>query len=75
MIDTQFRQNEVVSQMIQQLGRELLDREVADMMGISEERINELRMISLDPVSIDKSIVTIHGLTESHFKRSIRGSA
>ena len=46
----------VVSQLIQQLGREPVDREVADEMGISEERINELRMIILDPVSIDRSV-------------------
>ena len=46
----------VVSQLIQQLGREPVDREVADEMGISEERINELRMIALDPVSIDRSV-------------------
>lgn len=45
-----------VRQLVQQLGREPEDREVADAMGISEERIQELRTIALDPVSIDSQV-------------------
>lgn len=42
-----------VRQLVQQLEREPEDREVANAMNIPEETVNEFRMISLDPVSID----------------------
>lgn len=45
-----------VRQLHQQLGREPEVREVADAMNISEETVNELRMISMDPVSIDSPV-------------------
>lgn len=40
----------------QKLGREPEDWEVADEMGIQGERINEFRIIALDPVSIDSPV-------------------
>lgn len=41
-----------VRQLVQQLGREPEDWEVAKVMGITPERINDLRTITLDPFSI-----------------------
>lgn len=45
-----------VRQLVQQLGREPEDREVANVMNIPEETVNEFRMISLDPVSINSPV-------------------
>jgi len=50
------RYRRTVRQLEQQLGREPEDREVAEVMGIAPESINDLRRIALDPVSIDSPV-------------------
>lgn len=56
MVETINKLNRVDRQLIQELGREPDTKELAERMGMSEEKIREIQKISQDPVSIDKPV-------------------
>ncbi len=56
MVETINKLNRIERQLIQELGREPDSKELAEKMGISEEKIREIQKISQDPVSIDKPV-------------------
>ncbi len=56
MVETINKLNRIERQLIQELGREPDTKELADKMGLSEEKIREIQKISQDPVSIDKPV-------------------
>ena len=56
MVETINKLNRIERQLIQELGREPDSKELAEKMGMSEEKIREIQKISQDPVSIDKPV-------------------
>ena len=56
MVETINKLNRIERQLIQELGREPDTKELAEKMGLSEEKIREIQKISQDPVSIDKPV-------------------
>ena len=56
MVETINKLNRIERQLIQELGREPDTKELAEKMGMSEEKIREIQKISQDPVSIDKPV-------------------
>ena len=56
MVETINRQVRVSRQLVQELGREPTPKEIADVMGISEERVMEIQRIAQDPVSLETPI-------------------
>ncbi len=56
MVETINKQMRVSRTLLQQLGREPTIKEIADEMGISEERVREIQKISLDPISLETPI-------------------
>ena len=53
MVETINKLNRVTRQLWQVLGREPRDSEIAEKMGITEEKICEIRRISLEPTSLE----------------------
>lgn len=56
MVETINRQVRVSRQLVQELGREPTPKEIAEVMGISEERVMEIQRIAQDPVSLETPI-------------------
>ena len=56
MVETINKQVRVSRQLLQELGREPSPREIAEVMGISEERVMEIQRIAQDPVSLETPI-------------------
>jgi len=56
MVETINKQVRVSRQLIQELGREPTPKEIAEVMGISEERVMEIQRIAQDPVSLETPI-------------------
>ncbi|MBP5307971.1 MAG: RNA polymerase sigma factor RpoD [Clostridia bacterium] len=56
MVETINKQVRVSRQLLQELGREPTPKEIADVMGISEERVMEIQRIAQDPVSLETPI-------------------
>lgn len=56
MVETINRQVRVSRQLVQELGRDPTPKEIADVMGISEERVIEIQRIAQDPVSLETPI-------------------
>jgi len=53
MVETINKLSRVSRQLWQSLGREPTDSEIAEKMGITEDRISEIRRISLEPTSLE----------------------
>ena len=53
MVETINKLSRVTRQLWQQLGREPTDSELAEKMGISEEKVCEIKKIALEPTSLE----------------------
>lgn len=56
MVETINKTGRVARQLLQTLGREPTTKEIADKMGITEEKVTEIQKIAQDPVSLEKPI-------------------
>ncbi len=56
MVETINRMIRTSRQLVQELGREPTTEEIAEKMGVSAERVEELRQISLEPVSLESPV-------------------
>ena len=56
MVETINKLNRIERQLIQDLGREPTTKELAEKMGLPEEKIRDIQKVSQDPVSIDKPV-------------------
>lgn len=56
MIETITKLNKVVSTAIKESGQEPKTEEIAERMGISEEKVKKMLMVSRDPVSIESPV-------------------
>ena len=56
MVETINKQLRVSRTLLQELGREPTPQEIAEKMGVSEERVREIQKIAQDPVSLETPI-------------------
>lgn len=56
MVETINKQVRATRQLTQRLGRDPLDSELAEFLGVPEEKIREIRKIAQDPVSLETPI-------------------
>ncbi len=56
MVETINKLTRVQRVLLQELGREPLPSEIAEKMGVSEERVREIQKIAQDPVSLETPI-------------------
>ena len=56
MVETIHKLSRVSKQLMQELGRDPSTAEIADRMGISEQRVNEIQKIAQDPVSLESPV-------------------
>lgn len=56
MVETINKQIRVSRRLLQELGREPTPKEIADELGVPEERVREIQKISQDPVSLETPI-------------------
>ena len=56
MVETINKTGRVSRQLLQSLGREPTTSEIADKMGLTEEKVIEIQKIAQDPVSLEKPI-------------------
>ncbi len=56
MVETIHKLSRVSKQLMQELGRDPSPSEIADRMGISEQRVNEIQKIAQDPVSLESPV-------------------
>lgn len=56
MVETINKLTKVSRQLLQDLGREPTQAEIAEAMGISEQKVIEIQKIALDPVSLETPI-------------------
>ena len=56
MVETINKAGRVSRQLLQELGREPTPEEIAEVMGVPVEKVNEIQKISQDPVSLEKPI-------------------
>ena len=56
MVETIHRLSRVSKQLMQELGRDPSNAEIAERMGITEQRVCEIQKIAQDPVSIESPV-------------------
>ncbi|MBR2988183.1 MAG: RNA polymerase sigma factor RpoD [Clostridia bacterium] len=56
MVETINKLTRTARKLVQELGRDPSPKEIAEEMGISEERVREIQRIALDPVSLETPI-------------------
>ncbi|MBQ7351885.1 MAG: RNA polymerase sigma factor RpoD [Clostridia bacterium] len=56
MVETIHRLSRVSKQLMQELGRDATNAEIAERMGISEARVVEIQKIAQDPVSLESPV-------------------
>ena len=56
MVETIHKLSRVSKQLMQELGRDPYPSEIAERMGISEQRVNEIQKIAQDPVSLESPV-------------------
>ncbi|HEY9084868.1 MAG TPA: RNA polymerase sigma factor RpoD [Candidatus Tyrphobacter sp.] len=56
MVETINRLVKISRQLLQELGREPIDEEIAAAMGLSPEKVREVRKISQEPISLETPI-------------------
>ena len=69
MVETINKLVRVSRRLLQELGREPADEEIAEEMGITPEKVREITKVSQDPVSLETSI----GEEEDFPSRRLRG--
>ena len=56
MVETIHRLSRISKQLMQELGRDATNAEIAERMGISENRVVEIQKIAQDPVSLESPV-------------------
>lgn len=56
MVETIHKLSRVSKQLTQELGRDPSNAEIAERMGITEQRVNEIQKIALDPISLESPV-------------------
>lgn len=56
MVETIHKLSRITKQLTQELGRDPSNAEIAEQMGVTEERVSEIQKIAQDPVSIDSPV-------------------
>lgn len=56
MVETIHKLSRITKQLTQELGRDPSNAEIAEKMGVTEERVSEIQKIAQDPVSIDSPV-------------------
>ncbi len=56
MVETINKLNRVERELLQQVGREPTAEEIAEKMGITTDRVEEIRKVAQDPVSLDTPV-------------------
>lgn len=56
MVETINKLTRAVRQLLQKLGRDPTTAEIAEAMGVTEEKVAEVQKIALDPISLETSI-------------------
>ncbi|MBQ9791148.1 MAG: RNA polymerase sigma factor RpoD, partial [Clostridia bacterium] len=56
MVETIHKLSRVSKQLMQELGRDPTNAEIAERMDISEARVNEIQLIAQDPVSLESPV-------------------
>ena len=56
MVETIHRLSRVSKQLMQELGRDPTNAEIAERMGLSENRVIEIQKIAQDPVSLESPV-------------------
>lgn len=56
MVETIHRLSRISKQLMQELGRDATNAEIAERMGISEARVVEIQKIAQDPVSLESPV-------------------
>jgi len=56
MVETIHRLSRISKQLMQELGRDATNAEIAEKMGISEARVVEIQKIAQDPVSLESPV-------------------
>ncbi len=56
MVETIHKLSRVSKQLMQELGRDPSNSEIAERMGISEQRVSEIQKIAQDPVSLESPV-------------------
>ena len=56
MVETIHRLSRVSKQLMQELGRDPSNSEIAERMGVSEQRVSEIQKIAQDPVSLESPV-------------------
>ena len=56
MVETIHRLSRISKQLMQELGRDATNAEIAERMGISESRVVEIQKIAQDPVSLESPV-------------------
>lgn len=56
MVETIHKLSRITKQLTQELGRDPSNAEIAERMGISEDRVIEIKKIAEDPISIDSPV-------------------
>ena len=56
MVETMIKQNRVSRELMQELGRDPTVEEIAQRMGTTVEKVEEIQRIAIDPISIDAKI-------------------
>lgn len=56
MVETIHKLSRVSKQLMQELGRDPSNYEIAERMGISEQRVSEIQKIAQDPVSLESPV-------------------
>ncbi len=56
MVETIHKLSRVSRQLMQELGRDPSTAEIAEKMGITEQRVNEIQKIAQDPISLESPV-------------------
>ena len=56
MVETINKLRRVARQLLQELGRDPTSQEIADRMGLSEQRVCEIQKIAQDPISLENPV-------------------
>lgn len=56
MVETINKLNRTTRQLLQKLGRDPTTAEIAEAMGVTEEKVSEVQRIAQDPISLEASI-------------------
>ncbi len=56
MVETINKLNRISRQLLQEMGREATNEEIAERMGVTEDKVREVKKIAQDPISLETPI-------------------